>query len=236
MESSVISAEALPTFLIEYLEAREAYWKWDNHANLAMLASERVSDTYINCTPIVANPCVVHMIVEAMAKKIRTQPELRRAVDSPNCWFIGSAYGSITLAHMLGFYHGVNAGFAEKCPGDDYKTMTCNRFDFGRNDASVILVEDVVTTEKTLRQTRTAVYKRAEKLDITVNVCPIALSIFERIEAGGYSHNDPEVQSIAQIHCRSWEYYDNDSKPEELRGLAGVYPKRNWEELQRKKR
>ena len=132
--------------LLDFLRAQDAYWKWDDHKHLALLTSGKISDVFVNCTPVFTQPSFQRNAAEGLLTLAHfgTTPmpiPLGSWNTQTNVWVVGSAMGAIGLAQSVAAELGARSAYTER----DGDQMSLKRFDLG-HAPKVLLVEDVFTT------------------------------------------------------------------------------------------
>ena len=138
--------------------------------------------------------------------------------------YVGSAYGAITLAFELArrddAYRGgdVEAWFTAKGDND---TMKLDRFDFSPQIASVIMVEDVITTFKTTRNSIAALKEKAAATG--AEILPYVLALVNR---SGQSEIDGfKIISLIEVNnALSWDPGQNPFLGKEPEHVEPVRP------------
>jgi len=215
----------------KFLQRHDAWWLWDNHKHLALLASGQVSNFYANLSPIYTSP-VFHDCVCGFLADLVTGISGRT-----NVWVIGSAMGGVSLAQgvarELVCRSCVRCAYTEK--DSDGGGMTLKRFDLG-SQPYVILVEDVVTTGRTTRKTIDGIKEKHP--DVTF--CKKILCVIDRC---GTNFNEFKYCSLLDVEANSWYPVSDDfigvglrsSSQIEYEGCTGIRPKDNWALLQEKR-
>ena len=94
-ERATETAKALQVFLTE----KEAYWKWDGHAHVALLASGKVSDCYYNMTPLSEDWRAQQQVGWGLWGALTVGREDDSLIDAlgngGNVWVVGAAMGGI---------------------------------------------------------------------------------------------------------------------------------------------
>jgi len=112
----------------------------------ALLTSGYHSDGYFDATEIVSDPVELEKVCRHLIKFYCFEKD-RIGKES---WVFGSAFGACNLSYEFARQLGCRAGFTEP---DINGNMVLKRF-FIKPRATIILVEDVVTTGGTIAQTR----------------------------------------------------------------------------------
>lgn len=121
-----------------------------------LLSSGLHSPSYFQCARLLAQPELGSELGDALAEKIRP-----RSVD----FVIAPALGGILVAHEVARALGVRALFAERDPASGILTLR-RGFAIEPGETAVV-VEDVVTTGRSLRETAEVVEARGGKVIAT---------------------------------------------------------------------
>jgi orotate phosphoribosyltransferase len=178
----------------------------------ALLTSGLHSDGYVNCTQIMQRPALVRGILTAHDG---LRPHLPSGAEKPD-WVVGSAMGAITFAFAAAEQLGAQAGFTEK----DNGTMKLARFVL-QEDASVLVVEDVISTGGSTLKTIDALRGSGP-----VRLLPYVICLVNR--SGKEQLGDFQIRSLLTPAIHSWE---PDECPLCRKGSKALRPKENWKDL-----
>jgi len=237
-----------------FLEQENAWWKWNGHKHLALLASGKLSDFYANCTPLFYAHELKRMIVQVFYRMLWDEMSQSGGIrgkhwgyftylQSKNAWVVGSAYGAIWIAESFASILGVKSAFTEKTyqkvslPSHTTLVetgMKLSRFNLG-SAPYVILVEDVTTTGGTTQKTGTAIKEKHP--DATF--CPVVFTIVNRSGSRRAFFEEPNtepalctpvpVKALIEVNARTWE--SEADLPAEMKDCKGIKPKGNWKAL-----
>lgn len=128
----------------------------DSKGPHALLSSGYHSDGYFDATEIVSNPVELEKVCRHLIKFYCFEKD-RNGINGigKESWVFGSAFGACNLSYEFGRQLGCKAGFTES---DINGNMVLKRFSI-KPRATIILVEDVVTTGDTILQTRDCLKK-----------------------------------------------------------------------------
>lgn len=108
-----------------------------------LLSSGRHSDTYLQCAVALQHPDTAAALATCLASAVR-----ERLGATPEV-VVSPALGGLIIGHEMGRALGVRACFTERVDG----AMTLRRGFALRTDETVLMVEDVVTTGLSSRET-----------------------------------------------------------------------------------
>jgi orotate phosphoribosyltransferase len=205
-----------------------AYWHHDGNLKrpYALLTSGKISNFYANCSAITRRPNLLHDAARNLMERVYALDE-KCMPDA----YVGSAYGAITLAYELarqdGDFRGGNTEAWFTAKGDD-DTMKLDRFEFGPHIKSVIMVEDVITTFKT---TRNSIKTLTEKAAGTgAAILPYVLAMVNR--TGKKEIDGFEIISLIEVsNALMWEEGQNPFLGKGPERVEPVRPKQNWAAL-----
>lgn len=221
----------MPTFnrveheraLLRFLGKQDAYWKWDNHRHLALLTSGKVSDVFLNCTPVFADPLFQGTMVNALLLfALDLDGEAFRAWNDPigNQWVVGSAMGAIGLAQTVAHRLHQHAAYTEPDGGG----MGLKRFDLGPAPR-VLVVEDVFTTGGTTQRTMRGIVEKHPDVEFY----PKAFALVNRAPQGGpleAAGHTVQMFGLADVEAGVWGSMED--VPEAMRACVPVRPKQHW--------
>ncbi|SJZ75910.1 orotate phosphoribosyltransferase [Garciella nitratireducens] len=152
-----------------------------------ILTSGKHADTYIQCARILQDPKITSLFVSELLKEMK---------DLEIDLVIGPATGGIIIAYEAARQLGVNAIFTERENGK----MTLRRGFKIPKEASVLVVEDVVTTGGSVREVLEVVNKQGGKV--------VAIGLFADRTGGKIDFKIPtyrifskEIQSYEPENC-----------------------------------
>ncbi|WP_213818558.1 orotate phosphoribosyltransferase [Garciella nitratireducens] len=152
-----------------------------------ILTSGKHADTYIQCARILQDPKITSLFVSELLKEMK---------DLKIDLVIGPATGGIIIAYEAARQLGVNAIFTERENGK----MTLRRGFKIPKEASVLVVEDVVTTGGSVREVLEVVNKQGGKV--------VAIGLFADRTGGKINFKIPtyrifskEIQSYEPENC-----------------------------------
>lgn len=181
----------------------------------ALLISGNHSDGFFNASKVIERPLV---LAEACSDLLANmKPSSFGAINM----VFGSALGAISIAYEIARQLGIRTGFTEPVVIDGKKRMVLKRFDI-ESDASVLVVEDVLTTGDTTRKTISVLQEKG------VYIFPIILVLVNR---SGKSHlNERDINSLIYHPMPIWS---PDECPLCKKGSKIVRPKGDWDLLTR---
>lgn len=210
-------------YWVAAMQQAGGYWHHDGDRRrpYALLTSGKVSNFYANCSTVTKNPRLLELAAQNLL-------DLYAAVTPQPSVFCGSAYGAITLAYELARQRQVEAWFTAKGDGD---TMKLDRFEFDGRTKHVMLVEDVITTFKTTRNSINAIREKAEGKG--GNVIRVVFALVNRTYPFVREVDGFHIVSLIEVEgAQTWEPGKNPfSSGDE--GVAPVRPKQNWDALTR---
>jgi orotate phosphoribosyltransferase len=194
-----------------------ALWIHDNNPARphALLTSGKHSNGFFNATKVIENPALLEeACVDMWAHHADSLPG-QSACDR----VIGSAFGAITIAHVIAQMLNVQMGFTEPVETDDGKQMVLKRFALSEGDR-VLIVEDVMTTGGTNRKTiKTIEAAGAEVLP----VLPVLVNRSGMTELDG--------RRIIALIDHSMPMWEPEECPLCKQGSEALRPKGNWDKL-----
>jgi orotate phosphoribosyltransferase len=204
---------------IQAMKKRNGYWLHDGNPNrpYALLTSGMVSNFYANCSVITKDP---KLLAAAAADLLR----LFAAVTPRPHAYCGSAYGAITLAYELAKQTETEAWFTAKGQGDE---MKLDRFEFGNGVTNVVMVEDVITTFKTTRNSIEALRDKAKSTG--AHVLPYVFALVNRLDP--FVREIDGFRIIALIEepgAKNWREGENPFTSDGQELVYQVRPKQNW--------
>ena len=180
----------------------------------ALVTSGLHGDLYINMTRLLERPHLLAQACEALLQKVELPKGPLR--------FVGSAMGSITIAHECARIHGGMMAYTEK---EDF-AMRLARFTLEKGEP-VVLVEDVLNVGSTIRKTIQACAEAQVKLVPTILVI-VNTSGIETFDFPGTDFPPAKVVSLFEVSNHKYS-------PEECllckAGSTAKKPKANWSEF-----
>ena len=175
---------------LETLKEIDALWQYRPGSPVhAQLTSGLHSDLFLNMSHLIERPRILAAGCEEL---------LRRAHVPEGVRFVGSAMGSITIAHECARLLGATMAYTEK----DADIMRLSRFSLEPGE-KVVMVEDVLTTGGTTKKTRHACAEAGAE------ILPFVLSIINRSGMTSLSvapEDNTHLDIIALIEVRGHEY------------------------------
>ena len=197
-------------------EACDALWLHDGDPQVphAKLTSGKCSNGFVNVLQVLSytNLC---LIMEDQLVRV-----LRKTFDGKVDWVIGSDHAAATISFAVAARLGARHDFTEKGPN---KTQIWKRFQI-EPDATVLQVEELITTTGTLQRVRDGV-RLGNKTE--VNFLPVSMTLVHRSDVTEFE--DGEI--LYPVH---WdiEVWDDPSKcPLCQEGSEPIRPKENWARL-----
>lgn len=228
--------EAAAGLTVDFLKSQDSFWLWDGHRHVAELTSGKLSNLFINCTPIYTRPDIQRDIAHALCEKMARSPyvgfepflgESGLFKTHTNKWVVGAAMGGIGLAQSIASVmgQGWRSAFVEKHPNVG---MELKRFDLGE-EPLVLLCEDVVTTGGTTMKMVDAVYEKHPD----VRFVPASLTVINRDPGNrGFQNQNRVTMGFLNLVEKSAETWDSvDDLPERMKGCVPIRPKENWRAL-----
>lgn len=178
MSQEELSREEILTLFTKYQALKEGHF---------LLTSGRHSNRYLQCALILQYPAVAEKLCKQLIKKIDIQ-----GIDV----VIGPAIGGITLAYEMARQLGTIALFAER----EDKVMTLRRGFSIEKGAKVLVVEDVITTGGSVKETIKVVEERGGEV---VGVASLVDRSGGKVDLGYslYSALQMEVVSYSAEEC-----------------------------------
>lgn len=215
--------------ILDTLKSLDGYWKYEDGKYLAKLTSGKVSDTYVNCSVLTSRPYDLGKACEVLKLKFEDFAYISSVGERyPNLYVCGPSMGGITLAYEMGRQLGATAIFTEPkyttipnphAIGVEKIGQQLKRFEIP-DGASVLFVEDVITTGKSTGEMISAIWKATER---NVNVLPYVLCLVNRSgrdtvwtltkddgsempdNIEGYCwHKEFKIISLADVQARTW--------------------------------
>lgn len=216
--------------IYEFLKKHDSFWKWDGHKHIAQLTSGKLSNVYINCTPIFEYPYMQKVAGQTFCDLALSTEPIRRYLRRDNVWVVGSAMGAIGLAQSTAYALGnkVRAAYTEpfKSP-DGSKHMTLKRFNLGIKPV-VFVVEDVISTGGTTKKTIEAIHSNHPDAIFF----PYVLCVINRSADDGLDVDDLSrfiYLSILDVEVKTWNSVSD--LPPDMQKCIPVRPKEDWKKL-----
>ena len=217
------------------LEALGGFWQYKVGGKyLALLASGKISDVFCNTGILTTYPDKLEIWGMKLARELR---EHLPHGSQRSLSIIGPGMGGITLAYELARYLHADTGtrsfFTEPVEADGVKSQKF-RFDLPVC-ASVLLVEDVITTGGSVQKTINAVSERG----FTDFIPVVACLVDRRSEKGKLVLDHPhsskskielQVVSLLDICPRTWNTLEAASA-DCPSVIEAIKPKGNWSKL-----
>ena len=193
-------------------------WKHDGHPRrpYAKLTSEKISDGFINCTPLIARQ---QLLDDAVRQLLSVYP-----YPPSRCVIVGQAMGSITIASTIARQCGQGALFCWSMKGNNEAMHIDPRFTLD-TDVPAVIVEDVTTTGGTTSKT----IKALQRLGV-----PTLPYIYTVVNRSGLSTIDGlEIRALVTLDIQAWDFGSNPHTANGMELVEAVRPKENWDALTR---
>jgi len=203
--------------VLAFLKSSGCFWLWESeHKHIVQLKSGRLSNYYVDCSPIFSNPELQDRAAKAILHLSKVDD-----VEPGNNWVIAATYGSTGLAQSLARCAGMKAAYMEP----DGK-LGLRRFELGP-DAKVWLCDDVVTTCGTLFQARDAILSNMPDAEIQEPI----LTYVDRRELDHLPEPKRKLKVLALIRTQSRSWINVQSLPMNMSKCIPIEPHGNWREL-----
>jgi len=203
--------------IVKFLKESGCLWTWEtSHRHIAQLASGRLSNYYVDCSPIFANVQLQDACAEALVYLSRLDE-----IISDNNWIIAASYGATGLAQSLARIPGFKAAYMEPD-----SSLGLKRFELGEN-AKVWLCDDVVTTCGTLFRAKEAILERFPDAEIQIPV----VSYVDRRELGRLPKDKQDLRVVALMQPKARSWINQQSLPVHMEKCIPLTPHGNWREL-----
>lgn len=203
----------------DFLKSSGALWTWDGHAHIAELESKRLSNFYVDSSPLYTNPSLQDAAGLALS--------LLADLDKPekqvgNLWVIAVSSGAIGLAQSIARASVLRPAYVD--PNSDQ--LGLSRFDLG-SKPYFYMCDDVVTTGGTFLKAAQAVWNSFPDS----HVCYPAMVVVDRREKERLpaEKKDMSVMSLVNPHARTW--VNQRALPGNLSRCTPLRPKGNWKKL-----
>lgn len=206
------------TEVLKFLKDSGCFWMWETgHKHIASLKSGRLSNYYVDCSPIFSDPG----LQDRAAKAIVHLSRLDECILSDNDWIIAASYGATGLAQSLARLTVMKSAYME--PDSE---LGLRRFELGK-DAKVWLCDDVVTTCGTLFRARDAIRERFPDAEIQKPV----LTYVDRRELERLPEEKSNLKVIPLIKTQPRSWINQQSLPLNMSKCIPITPHGNWREL-----
>jgi len=199
----------------------DAVWLHDGNPKRphAELTSGKCSNGFFDCMRVLRYPNLCEILALQLAKKLR-----EAGVEKPE-WVIGSPYAAITFSFAVAKAFGAIHAFVEKDPSDPKGKRFIWRRMTIPTGASVLQIEELITTSGTFREVHRAVDEgNAEP----VNWLPIVGTLVHRPPELPIDYGDKRV--VALIEKGVWAV-EPKVCPLCKAGSQRLRPKAHWKEL-----
>jgi len=224
--------------ILKWFEACDAVWIHDGRGGSphAELTSGKCSNGYFNCSNVLKYPNLTEILAQQLYLEIGVRLRKTDLLDKID-YVIGSPYAGITYSYELAKAFGAVHGFTEKDPQSGNKKAMKWKRDSIPEGATVLQVEELVTTSGTFQEVRKAV-RRDNKND--VNFLPFVATLIHRpvklptlypIEDNG---EKTEIEIISLINKEIWAVDQEDCPLCKKGGSERLRPKENWFKLTNK--
>jgi len=205
--------------LLKIFKEKDACWmhNGDPKKPHAQLTSGKCSNGFFDCMRVLKDPELCRLLAEELTEKLKREGILH--VD----WVIGSPYAAITFSYEVASNLGALHAFPEKSREDKNK-MVWKRFSIPEG-ATILQVEELITTAKTFREVRRAV---TEENEDPVDFLPIVATIIHRPPKLPAEHDGTEIISLLEKEV--WAVEQKDC-PLCKKGSKRYRPKTHWAEL-----
>ncbi len=217
--------------MLGWFEATDAYWLHDGDPKKphAELVSGLCSNGYFFCPRILKLPNINEILAQQLGSVLDRLGVREKGVT----WVVGSAYSAITFSYEVAkaLGPGVCHGNTEKDP-ENPKKQVWKRLTIPER-ATVLQVEELITTSKTFRLVREAIRKGNKEY---VNFLPIVGTLVHRPPKLpiGYEIDDEgkkvKLQIVPLIEKEVWAV-DPSECPLCKAGSKRLRPKTHWKEL-----
>jgi orotate phosphoribosyltransferase len=210
--------------IIRWLKLVDAYWTFDYAGDPkrphALLTSGNHSDGFVDCLRLLSYPPVSDVLARQLAVKLSEQLE-ELTHQSGVDWVIGSPHAGITFSYDVARHFRARHGFTEKGPNDEGKLWKRLSIE---PDERVLLVEELITTMKTVKEQARAVH--TTDADKSVNFVPTLGVFFNR--SGSNTFGVWPIVSVVEKIITNWT---PDECPLCKNGSLAIRPKQNWKQL-----
>jgi orotate phosphoribosyltransferase len=209
---------------IELYKTLGALWIHDGNQKRphALLTSKMHSSGFFNSELVMERPNLLDEASDQLVEELLSHPDFHHRIDR----VVGPAMGAITLAHDVA--RNVEAqtellclrSYVEK----DGERMVFKRGGSLENERT-LLVEDVITTAKSVRRCAAAVSERRAA------VLPFVLALVNR--SGQTNDGERTIVSLINHHMPTWDVPNDEACPLCAAGSEAIRPKEggNWERL-----
>jgi orotate phosphoribosyltransferase len=209
-----------------FLKEKRALWRYGERKNEphALLTSGFHSDGYVNLNYVLQYPDVRNFIAEEMIKVLKLKLEKEKKEILQIDTILSSSFGAIQIGQAVSDKLGVPFVFTEKTEGNQIWT---GRFYLSEN-SNVLIVEDVITTGKSVHQVIEAMKEVMAKTSskfFTLNNKILVVCIIAR-------QFPPDFSIIALAHLKFNEY-EASKCPLCKKGSQPLPPKKFWNLFQK---
>lgn len=212
-------------------EACGAYWRHDGNLKrpfARLTTSDRISNSFFNGGRVADE--APHLLLAAAEKLLyrfqrEHQDRLPELIFDPDAVIrvIGAEYGGIALSTIIAGKGRYKSAFAQKQPDG---SLVFKRTDFQPGE-HLLLIEDTVTTGRTLEKLRDAAVKASPGCQFF----PHVLALCNR--SGSDVWQGMPILSLIQPEFQTWEEGQNPFTRDGEEAVPPVRPKENWEALTR---
>jgi len=214
--------------ILSWFDSCDAAWMHDGNSRSphAELTSGKCSNGFFDCIRVLRIPKLCEIFALQLFKKLIEQGI--KKVD----WVIGSPYAAITFSYEVAKAFEAVHAFTEKDPliiptNPKRKGMLWRRMEIPKN-ATVLQIEELVTTSGTFKEVRWAIEKGNPE---PVNFLPVVGALVHRPPKLPADYGDIKVVSL--IEKEVWAV-EPENCPLCKAGSKRLRPKANWKELTRK--
>ena len=207
--------------ILRWLEMCVGAWMHDGDPNKphAELSSGLCSNGFFECQAVLEHPNLNEILAYQLYKKL-----IENGIGKVD-WVIGSPCAAITFSYEIAKAFGAAHGFAEKDPNDpNGKKMVWRRRTIPKG-ATVLQIEELVTTSRTFKEVRRAIEEGNKYL---VNIISTVGVLVHRPPKLPADYGDRKV--VALVEREVWAV--DPSKCLLCKaGSERVRPKSNWDKL-----
>lgn len=222
--------------ILDTLKDLNGYWKYDGGKYIAELTSGKVSDKFINCGVLTCRPNYLMDACACLLYDFSRQAKISTDYNATFPWedtifkgwakdrklhVCGPAMGGVTMAYEMARQLGGTAIFTEPYVHSGRtvkKIQRLKRFEIPEG-ATVLFVEDVITTGKSTREMVEAVLQsedgikfRRERKILPHVLCLVNRSGEKKIRNEGFDPHDwdedawgLDIVSLAEVKARTWD-------------------------------
>jgi len=208
--------------ILEWFNLCDAVWVYDStnpKAPHAELTSGKCSNGFFDCMRVLCNPKLCEILACQLVRK------LKEAGIGKVDWVIGSPYAAITFSHEVAKGFDAIHAFPEKDPFEiDGKKMLWRRMQIPK-DATVLQVEELITTSATFKEVRRAVEQGNYE---PVKWLPVVGALVHRPPKLPVNYDGIEIVSLVEVEV--WAVEQKDCPLCKV-GSPRYRPKSNWAKL-----